>query len=314
MAAGAAHQHGAVIGHIVGDALGVPVEFLSREKLAKEPVTGMLGYLSHNVPRGTWSDDSSMMLCTLDSLTSAQCIDLSDMMMRFSRWAKEGYLTPYGRAFGVGRTILRALGKYWRGAAPAACGCDTERDKGNGSLMRILPVTLFIALRHSNLTEKEKIELIHSVSSLTHAHPCPCMACGIFSFVLWSLLEVPSRAGIYTGLAKAADFYADHPEADTYRRLFSYDFAALPAQKIKSTGYAADTLEASVWCLLTTDSYRACVLKAVNLGGDADTIAALAGSLAGALYGRGSIPDEWVDALPKKSEINAMCRRFFGCF
>ena len=312
MAAGTGRMYGAVMGHIVGDALGVPVEFVPREKLAEAPVAGMLEYGTHHVPRGTWSDDSSMMLCTLESLTETQRVDLPDLMERFSRWAKEGHLTPYGRAFGVGRTVLRALGKYWRGTEPAACGCTAERDSGNGSLMRILPVALFLAMRVPGLAEAEKLDVIHSVSALTHAHPCPRTACGIFSVVLWELLGTPSCGAIHAGLEKAAAFYTGRPGAEAYNRLFSPDFAGLPAAQIKSSGYAPDTLEAAIWCVLTSDSYRSCVLKAVNLGGDADTIAAVAGSLAGALYGRASIPPEWVEVLARRDEIDAMCGRFFA--
>ena len=160
--------------------------------------------------------------------------------------------------------------------------------------------------------EAEKLDVIHSVSALTHAHPCPCTACGIFSVVLWELLETPSFGAIHAGLEKAAAFYAGRPGADAYSRLFAPDFAALPAAQIESTGYAPSTLEAAIWCVLTSDSYRACVLKAVNLGGDADTIAAVAGSLAGALYGQESIPPEWVEVLARRDEIDAMCGRFFA--
>ena len=102
------------------------------------------------------------------------------------------------------------------------------------------------------------------------------------------------------------------PEFEHYRRIFAPDFEMLSMDEIKSTGYVVDTLEAALWCVLTTDSYRECVLKAVNLGDDTDTVAAIAGGLAGALYGYDSIPNDWLSQLKKKNYIEKMCEDAFG--
>ena len=104
------------------------------------------------------------------------------------------------------------------------------------------------------------------------------------------------------------------PEFDHFKRIFADDFEALPEEKIKSTGYVVDTLEAALWCLLTTESYRECVLKAVNLGGDTDTVAAVAGGLAGALYGIEGIPEEWLNTLIKREYIEEICERAAVCW
>jgi ADP-ribosylglycohydrolase len=130
-----------------------------------------------------------------------------------------------------------------------------------------------------------------------------------YAFILFHLLADPNKPFICTALRRAEAYLRDNFEISYYTRLFDSDFANLPEDEIKSTGYVVDTLEAAVWCLLTTDSYRECVLKAVNLGGDTDTIAAVAGGLAGALYGYEGIPGEWRDTLIKRVWIEEMCER-----
>lgn len=302
---------GSVIGHVVGDALGVPVEFIPRDKLAKHLVNDMLEYGTHHKPKGTWSDDSSMMLCTLASIIESQGIDYNDVMQRYSRWAKEGYLTPDGSAFGVGRTTLRALGKFWRGEEAVNCGCSSEKDNGNGSLMRILPVALYTSLKQEHQpTIDERINYIHQASALTHAHNRACIACGIYKFVLQEIIAVQNKFAIIDGLKKAKNHYNGYPEIVAFERLFSDDFLKIQSDEIKSSGYVVDTLEAAIWCLLRTDNYKECVLQAVNLGGDTDTIAAVAGALAGILYGHENIPQEWKDSIIKIDMIIDMCNRF----
>ncbi len=298
----------AVFGHAIGDALGVPVEFASRERLFRFPVTDMLAYGSHNVPAGTWSDDTSMTLCTLESLAQTGKIDLNDMMDRFAMWANSGYMTPSGKMFGIGRSTLHAVAEYSRNHSVDGCGGRSERDNGNGSLMRILPVILYqhFSAGHTAYGDTE-IEEIQSVSALTHAHPRSAMACGIYAFVVNEVLEKNSMASVEIGIEKAKDYYAEHPEYPAFIRLFSGALRKADVTEIKSSGYVVDTLEAAVWCVLTTDSYRNCVLKAVNLGDDTDTIAAIAGGLAGLLYGFDAIPEAWVSRLALRQKLEDMC-------
>ena len=301
---------GAVLGHVIGDALGVPVEFFPREKLDDSPVSQMQSNGTHHMPKGTWSDDSSMMLCTLMSIVEKETLDFDDMMSRFSRWVKEGYMTPHGKPFGIGRSTLSSLGRYWRGEIATKCGGTTEKDNGNGSLMRILPVVLYNAFASDVLTDQEKIRNVCMVSSLTHAHPRAYMACGIYSFILEEVLEKPNKSSVHAGLDNARNFFECNSESRYYERLFSIDFGSLPKTAIKSSGYVVDTLEAAVWCILNSDSYKEAVLQAVNLGGDTDTIAAVAGGLAGALYTYSALEQEWLDAIVKRDGIMQICDRF----
>jgi ADP-ribosylglycohydrolase len=162
-------------------------------------------------------------------------------------------------------------------------------------------------------TLEEKLDVIYEVSALTHGHPRSKLACGIYAFILTALMDTQNKEGIQAGLTAAKAHYETQFEYQTelthYARIFQPDFANTPEEEIKSSGYVVDTLEAALWCVLTTDSYRDCVLKAVNLGSDTDTVAAVAGGLAGALYGYDSIPQEWRDALIKREWIEEMCER-----
>ena len=155
---------GGLWGSVVGDALGVPVEFSTREQRDQDPVREVRGYGTYNQPPGTWSDDSSLMLCTLLSL-SEHTLDLRDIGQRFVRYLTESYATPYGSVFDVGMATANAIDRLRSGCPPEQAGGTTDRDNGNGSLMRILP----IGLRFYEETPERLIEIAHLVSRITHA-------------------------------------------------------------------------------------------------------------------------------------------------
>ncbi len=299
----------AILGHAVADALGVPAEFMMRETLEKQPITDMTGFGSHKVPKGSWSDDTFMTLCTLNSIAQKGYIDPEDIMREFTMWAQDGYMTPGGEVFDIGRTCLRSIMNYCRGRRATECGEFREYSNGNGSLMRMIPVSLYNHFKGSS--DKDAIQNIHTVSALTHSHPRSLIACGIYDFIIRALIDRPCKQAVDAALSKAKAFYADEPEIVHYHRLFDPAFNHLPVSQIKSTGYVVHTLEAAVWCLKNTDSYAECVLKAVNLGNDTDTVSAVAGGMAGILYGYRSIPDEWIAALIKHQEISALCESFY---
>lgn len=301
-----------IFGHAMADALGVPVEFQTREQLRANPVTDSIGYGTYAVPEGTWSDDTSMTIATLDSLAGG--VDYHDVMERFCNWMNNAQYTATGVFFDIGITTRNALNRYLQGLEPLDCGFCGDYDNGNGSLMRIAPAAIFARYKMPTASYDEKISLIHDFSSLTHGHPRSQMGCGIYAFVLWELLDDPTHTGVKQGLARAYAYYNAKPEYAAelkhYQRMFEKYFSNLTQEEIKSTGYVVHSLEAALWCLLTTDSYRACVLKAVNLGGDTDTVAAIAGGLAGALYGYDAIPMEWLAKLKNKELIREVCGRF----
>ena len=300
-----------MLGHAVGDALGVPVEFCTREELDRNPVTGMRGWGSYSVPEGCWSDDTSMSLATFDSLKNGK-IDYAEIMDNFVKWVSNDAYTATGETFDVGRTCLSAIRNYCKrdGLPPLECGLSDEYSNGNGSLMRIHPFVLYATLTKLNGTEDGYWLWMGSIRNgcmLTHAHERSIMGCYIYGYCLSFLLKEATRESLIAGLKFAGEDLDYLPEFEHYQRLFLPDFEKLTRDEIKSTGYVVDTLEAALWCVLTTNDYKSCVLKAVNLGGDTDTIAAVAGGLAGALYGCESIPREWLDSLLKREYIENLC-------
>lgn len=310
-----------MLGHAVGDALGVPVEFCSREELDENPVTTMMGWGSYPVPEGCWSDDTSMALATLDSLKNGR-IDYDEIMKNFVAWCTENKYTPTGEMFDIGRTCMGAIRNYLvaDGKTALECGLSDEHSNGNGSLMRIHPMAMY--LYYKGIPREEAIEIIHNTSAITHAHPRSKLGCEIYARVLWAILDDSTKWSCAKALEEIQQEKGncDSDEFYLYYRMLvkriamSYlhrenpdKYKHIEREEISSTGYVVDTLEAAIWCILTTKDYKECVLKAVNLGGDTDTIAAIAGGLAGAMYGLDAIPQEWLDVLKKRKYIEEMC-------
>lgn len=304
-----------IMGLVVGDALGMPVQFENRTYLKENPVKGMQGYGTYNMPPGTWSDDSSLALATLASIKEKDDIDYTDIMERIEKWLFNGEYTPYGKAFDVGQTCLMAICKYAKGKDYHTCGRTGERANGNGALMRIMPVCLFAyeKIKAGEWKIEEAIERVHQVSALTHNHLRSQMACGIYFFMVCSILEGEGslEERLQEAMNNAVEYYhrdiANYVELSHYTRLFRLDeFANCEEDEIKSTGYVVDSLEAAVWSIITTDSFEGALLRAVNLGDDADTVGAIAGGLAGLYYGYESVPEEWKKAIVKREWIEGL--------
>lgn len=310
-----------MMGHAVADALGVPVEFLSRGTLRENPVVNMRGYGTYPYPEGCWSDDTSMSIATLDSLLKGY-LDCDDIMQKFWGWYNGNEYTPTGKTFDIGNICRFAIENHAILHQPAEkCGIGFEWANGNGSLMRIHPVCLYLYCKGES--GEGAIETVNTVSALTHSHERSQMACGIYSLVLFELLKNPDKSAVYDGLRAAEKTYSQSEEYSHFsERLIKRigrvceeteldALGEMTEKEIKSTGYVVDSLEAAIWCLLNTDSYAECVLKAVNLGEDTDTVAAIAGSLAGALYGYDGIPKEWLEALKRREYLEEMCDRAY---
>ena len=305
-----------IMGVVVGDALGCPVQFESREEVTRHPVTGMRGYGTFNLPEGSWTDDSSLTIALLESIRRVGEIDLDDIMGNFMKWLYDGEFTPYGESYDIGRGTMQAINRYKKNRKAKKCGGDEEWNNGNGSLMRIMPACLYCSVMESSgmYSDRDAIDVIHSVGGLTHAHIRSNIACGLYFFMAKYILfrEGSLQERIQEGLTQGFAFYksylADKENLHYYDRLKDLEaFKSLPADKIKSTGYVVDALEAAVWSLITTDSFDQALLKAVNLGDDTDTVGAIAGGLAGLYYGYDSIPEDWLSAIKRREWIEEMC-------
>lgn len=248
-----------------------------------------------------------MTLCALDALDwesgflRSRDYNWDPIMENFERWLHGNEYTPTNYTFDAGAVCVRAIEKFCNGEAPLNCGLRGEQDNGNGSLMRIIPFVLFAPYR---------MTFIERASALTHAHRRSTMACGIYAMILREILKQHDKQACFLGLLNARERYGNEEEWKHYAPLF--DIEKRTRDSIRSSGYVVDTLEAALWCLVTTDSYRECVLRAVNLGGDTDTVAAVAGGLAGALYGVEAIPKEWINTLLRRSFIEELCVKATG--
>lgn len=305
-----------VMGLCVGDALGVPVEFMDREVLELDPVIGMRSYGTYNQPAGTWSDDTSMTLCLLDSLNNG--LDYNDIMENFVKWFSLGEYTPFNEAFDIGIGTRDALKRFDMGIPALECGGKGERDNGNGSLMRILPIVFYLKSNYGTEFHQDEIDeifkTIHNISKLTHGHIRSQISCGIYiSIAAMLFMEKNLKMAIDFGINRAIEYYENNDkfleELIYFERLKRKDFYNISIDEINSSGYVVSTLEAAIWCLLNTNNYKDCVLKAVNLGNDTDTVGSVAGGLAGLHYGYSQIPEEWINAIIEREYIEGLCNK-----
>jgi len=302
-----------LLGVAVGDALGVPVEFESRSHLMDNPVTDLMGFGTHNLPAGTWSDDSSLTFCLAEALIND--FNLQKIANNFISWLYENYWTATGVVFDVGIGTKRAIDRLVKGCRPDLAGGFDSSSNGNGSLMRILPLVFYI----KGKPVEERYEITKQVSSITHGHIRSTIACFYYVEFARLLLTGCDKFAAYQNLKiTVADFLqlkSINPlEVELFNRLLQSDINSLNESEIRTTGYVLHSLEASIWCLLTTDSYKDSVLKAVNLGDDTDTTAAITGGLAGLLYGYESIPAQWVKQLARLNDITRLADKLSARF
>jgi ADP-ribosylglycohydrolase len=306
---------GGLYGLIVGDALGVPYEFRTKEEMKSNPCIDMIGYGTYNLPKGTWSDDSSLTLATVDALIEGYSLNI--MAKNFLKWLSDGEYAPYGRAFDVGGTTLTALFNLKNGMNPRESGAGGENNISNGSLMRILPIPLCYSLKYLNneITLEKILEKVHEVSSITHSHPRVLIACGIYSLAVLNILKGEDKKTAYfNSILLSKKYYSSNKrfksELIHFDRVLSGNIIELNEDELCGSGYVIDTLETSLWAFLNSNSYKDGVLKAINIGDDTDTCGAIAGGLCGVYYGYSSIPKEWIDSLARKDWIDELIEKF----
>lgn len=297
-----------LFGVAVGDALGVPVEFMSRETIRRNPVADMIGFGTYNLPAGTWSDDSSLTFCLAEALIGG--FQLDAIGQNFVGWCNDNYWTPHGKVFDIGNGTRYAISRIANGEKPEFSGAVDESNNGNGSLMRILPLLFYMIDKPIH----ERFEIVKKVSSITHGHIRSIIACFYYLEFAKLIFEGNDKFETYTSLQTALPEFLSslgivQMEIDLFGRILKGDIHQLSDQEIQSSGYVVHTLEASIWCLLTTTNYQEAVLQAVNLGNDTDTTASVTGGLAGLLYGIQSIPEHWLTQLARKEDIENLAER-----
>ncbi|MGZ8941542.1 MAG: ADP-ribosylglycohydrolase family protein [Methylobacter sp.] len=288
---------GCLLGLAVGDAVGTTLEFKAKGSFT--PITDMVGGGPFRLQPGEWTDDTSMALCLATSLLECQEFNADDQMQRYCRWRDEGYLSSNGRCFDIGNTINSALRRYQAQGNPYA-GATDAWSAGNGSLMRLAPIPMFY------FSEPEKAERYAAESSRTTHGAAECLdACGLFSRQLLRALRGQENEQI---------LFADGVSFDgvpKIQRIALGDYRMKSENTIRGTGYVVDCLEAALWCFWTTDNFESAILKAANLGDDADTTAAVCGQLAGAYYGLPGIPPHWLERLVQREMIQELADRLY---
>ena len=288
-----ARFRGALLGLAAGDALGTTLEF--RAPGSFEPIEDMVGGGPFGVRPGEWTDDTSMALCLAESLVERRGFDPVDQLQRYVRWYRDGHLSSRGACFDIGTTTREALERFERTREPY-CGSTDRYSAGNGSIMRLAPVPLFFAA-----DEQAAIERSGESSRTTHGAATCVDACRYFG----ALIAGAARGAPKEELLSPAFWTqgALHAEVEELAR---GSFLRREPPEIQGTGYVVRSLEAALWALHRSDSFRAGALLAVNLGDDADTTGAVYGQLAGALYGEGGVPAGWLDRLALRETIERL--------
>jgi ADP-ribosyl-[dinitrogen reductase] hydrolase len=282
-------------GCLLGLAVGTTLEFRPRDTYP--PLTDMIGGGPFNLAAGEWTDDTSMALCLADSLIENGDLDETDLMHRFVRWWRTGENSVTGWCFDIGFTTRNALSEFEK-SGDAIAGSWDPNTAGNGSLMRLAPV----AIRHHG-DRTRAIELARRQSVTTHATPAAVGACAFFAGLL-----VDAMNGVDRSVLLSPRGFEGHPEIAA---IAGGRYIGKKRGEIASSGYVVDTLEAALWCVHRATDFREAVLLAANLGDDADTVAAATGQIAGAIWGEGGIPEDWIAKLAWCDQIRKRAMRLF---
>lgn len=301
---------GSVLGFAIGDAMGLPLVNVKREVLLDNPVTSMGSGGVYNMPVGTWSDETSLTLATMDSIIKCKSISYVDMADRFCSFLNGADYTSVGSVFDIEETTKKALLKYLSSKEnPILCGGTDILDDDNGSLMRMLPIALYCY--YNRLKDREIYETVKAASSITHADSVSVMGCFIYVYYLLFLLNGKDKYASYN-MIKFFDYsmFFDDDTISFYNRLLKTNISKIRVSDLKSDSYIVYTLESVFWIILNCNSFPESIVGAINLGGDTDTIGALAGSIAGILYGCDSIPKNWIGNLKRLSYIEEIISLF----
>lgn len=297
---------GGLYGLLVGDALGVPYEFYtvhslpSFDEIEMTPPEGFQKTYP-NVKAGTWSDDGAQALCLLDSLLENGRFSLSDFSRKMLAWYEEGFWAVDNVVFDVGNQTAFALDDFKKGTPPEECGNVFPNGKGNGALMRVLP----LALWHRG-SDAELVNDAHRQCLITHANITNQVCCGLYCLVARRLLEgMDCNAALSHSIKNIRKIYADMPEY-----LNDFESELQPDEpdiwQGNGSGYVIDSLRSVFMIMREAYCYEDAVKSAVSLGNDTDTTACILGGLAGIAFGYDSIPERWINTLRQKASVEML--------
>lgn len=302
-------SRGTLIGLAVGDALGAAVEFRSPGSFA--PVTGYRDGGPHGLDAGEWTDDTSMALALADSIATAGW-NLNDQADRYVEWWKTGKYSVNGRCFDIGITTRSALGNYAAKKNALTSGDRSDRASGNGSIMRLAPVPMRFG--HLYADQLEELSRLAEESSVpTHASEQCVSACRYLATVLAALIHGEDRDEVlspdWNSLRRLNDIKPLHP---LIQEIALGSFRQKQPPEIQGSGWVVKSLDASFWAFHKADSFEDAVLKAVNLGDDADTTGAICGQLAGAYWGESGISESLRSGLARTDLLEGAMAGLLG--
>ena len=286
---------GCLLGLAVGDALGMTVENWPRGSF--EPMTDIVGGGPFDRPAGHWTDDTAMAICLATSLVEHGGFDAPDQMDRYCKWAAGEFLESTGTNFDIGGTIAEALLGFKNTGNPYS-GSSDPQSSGNGCIMRLAPIPMFF------FSDEKAVERYAEDSSKTTHGSAECLgACKLLARIIWRALQGKSKSKV------AFDDSLSFSGTAKIKAIAQGSYTQKTETEIRGTGYVVESMEAAMWCFIQTDTFEEALLKAVNLGGDADTTAAVCGQVAGAYYGIQGIPSRWLNVLEMRGEIIGLADR-----
>jgi ADP-ribosyl-[dinitrogen reductase] hydrolase len=297
---------GAIFGLLLGDACGVPVEFTPREERQQDPVIDLRGWGTHHQPPGHWSDDGSLVLAHIAGFLDTEGWQPEHHMKEFCEWYEKGKHSASGHVFDIGESTSRALIRHLSGNPWYACGYRGAFDNGNGSLMRILPVCLWLWQD----TPVRRAEVLSEASALTHGHRRSELACILYGEICRALLHGADLPSALESAHQNTEALHRDPQWKHFAPITSHRIFKRASCDITSNGYVVSCLEAALWCLNQHDHFKETILEAVNLGGDTDTTAAVCGGLAGIKYGYSGLPRSWLKILPRQAYLRDLAEDF----
>jgi ADP-ribosylglycohydrolase len=302
-------QRGMFLGLAIGDALGAAVEFEPPGTF--EPVEGLRGGGPHELNPGEWTDDTSMALALADSIAEVGW-DLDDQARRYVAWWRGGKYSVNDRCFDIGMTTCVSLRQFCDRGDARTSGLTHEQASGNGSIMRLAPVPIAYARMFPDQLDL-LVERLTDSSRPTHGSPQCLSACAYFGVVLAGLAHGLPREDVlhpdWAPLQRLRELWVSHAEID---EVADGSFRRRQPPEIQGSGYVVKSLEAALWAFHDATDFREAVLRAVNLGDDADTTGAVCGQLAGASWGESGIPAEWRDGLARRELIEQALRGLIG--
>ena len=295
-------------GLAIGDAMGVPIEEYDRKRLINKPVTNMLGWGNYYVPEGSWSDDTSMTLATIDAILESDGVDITHIADKLCEWVNDAKYTPTGELFSITDTTRFSLMRYWDSKNASTCGGIKPTTNDNGSIIRMAPIALYCF--YKNLPDKKIYDLVYKVSAITNANVISIIGCFIYVKFMIYILNGKTIEEAYKLIRKYKyDKFFDLDLLEEYERVIKNDISELPMDEIESDNYVVHALEATIWVLLHTNSFESAIIGAINLGECTDNIGSLTGAIAGIVYKNKSIPKTWAESLQRKDFIDKLARK-----